>query len=39
MTKISQQFKDEISSELNEIQKYWEQYGIDNKNGGFVGRH
>ena len=38
MTKISQQFKDEISSELNEIQKYWEQYGIDNKNGGFVGR-
>jgi len=34
----NQKFQNEISSELNKILEYWKQYGVDEKNGGFVGR-
>lgn len=38
MANSFQKFKTEISSELNNILKYWKEYGVDEKNGGFVGR-
>ena len=38
MTDNSPQFQNEISSELENILEYWKLFGIDNKNGGFVGR-
>ncbi len=38
MANTSQYFKNELSSELNEILEYWKRYGIDEINGGFVGR-
>ena len=30
--------KDEFNQELENILKYWTTYGLDNENGGFVGR-